>query len=85
MDVIDEVLSIYAGTRGHLDKLPREEVAKWEREFLTFMHDQKQEIVTKLRDTKKLELDKKTNTNADLEAAITQFQKQYASQHAPKK
>ena len=84
LDVFDEVLSIYAGTRGHLDKLPREQVAQWEREFLTFMHDQKNEIVAKLRETKKLELDKKTNTNADLEAAITQFQQQYASQHAPK-
>ena len=27
MDVVDEVLSIYAGTRGHLDKIPRSEVA----------------------------------------------------------
>ncbi len=84
MDVIDEVLSIYAGTRGHLDKMPREQVAQWEREYLTFMHDQKSEVVKKLRDTKKLELDKKTNTNAELEAAIAVFQQQYASQHAPK-
>jgi F-type H+-transporting ATPase subunit alpha len=84
MDVIDEVLSIYAGTRGHLDKLPRDQVALWEREYLTYLHDQKPEIVAKLRETKKLELDKKTNTNADLEAAIGQFQKQYAAKHAPK-
>ena len=41
MDVTDEVLSIYAGTRGHLDKIPREQVAAWEREFLAFMHEQK--------------------------------------------
>jgi F-type H+/Na+-transporting ATPase subunit alpha len=84
MDVLDEVLSIYAGTRGHLDKLPREQVAQWEHEFLTFMHDQKPEVVAKLRETKKLDLDKKTNTNAEIEAAIAQFQQQYALQHAPK-
>ena len=28
MDVIDQVLSIYAGTRGHLDKIPLSEVAR---------------------------------------------------------
>ena len=44
MDVIDEVLSIYAGTRGHLDKIPRTEVAQWEKEFLAFMREQKFEI-----------------------------------------
>ncbi len=37
MDVVDQVLSIYAGTQGHLDKVPRNEVAAWEKEFLTFM------------------------------------------------
>ena len=36
MDVIDEVLSIFAGTRGHLDKIPRTDVAAWEQEFLRF-------------------------------------------------
>src|SRR4029077_12466790 len=43
MDVIDEVLSIYAGTRGHLDKVPRTEVAAWEKDFLAFMREQKSE------------------------------------------
>jgi F-type H+-transporting ATPase subunit alpha len=74
MNVIDEVLSIYAGTRGHLDKIPREQVAAWEKEFIAFMHEQKSEIVKKLTETKKLEDD----TAAQLEAAIADFQKQYA-------
>ncbi|HWB00234.1 MAG TPA: F0F1 ATP synthase subunit alpha [Pirellulales bacterium] len=74
MDVFDEVLSIYAGTRGHLDKIPREDVAAWEKQFLTFMHEQKPEIVKKLRDTKKLEDD----LAKELEAAIAAFQKQFA-------
>jgi F-type H+-transporting ATPase subunit alpha len=74
MDVFDEVLSIYAGTRGHLDKIPREQVAAWEKEFIAFMHEQKSEIVKKLTETKKLEDD----TAAQLEAAIADFQKQYA-------
>ena len=82
MDVIDEVLSIYAGTRGHLDKIPRDQVATWEQEYLTFMREQKSEIVKKLRETKSLDIDKATDRNPDMEAAIAEFQKQYAVQHA---
>jgi F-type H+/Na+-transporting ATPase subunit alpha len=75
MDVIDEVLSIYAGTRGHLDKVPRADVAVWEKEFLAFMREQKSEIRNKIVETKKLEDD----TAAALEKAIAEFQAQYAT------
>lgn len=75
MDVFDEVLSIYAGTRGHLDKIPRDRVADWEKDFLAFIHEQKSEIYDKIAQTKKLEDD----TAAALEAAIAEFQKQFAS------
>jgi F-type H+-transporting ATPase subunit alpha len=74
MDVIDEVLSIYAGTRGHLDKIPREQVAEWEKDFLAFIHEQKSEIYAKIAETKKLDDD----TTAALEASIADFQKQFS-------
>jgi F-type H+-transporting ATPase subunit alpha len=88
LDVFDEVLSIYAGTRGHLDKIPREQVAEWEKDFLAFMHEQKAEVRNKIVETKKLEIDKATDTNKELEAAIQDFQRQYAGkkqQEASKK
>ena len=50
MNVIDQVLMIYAGTRGHLDKVPAKEVQAWEKAFLTFIHDQKQEIWNDMND-----------------------------------
>ena len=75
LDVYDEVLSIYAGTRGHLDKVPRNEVAAWEKGFLLFMREQKSEVRNKIVETKKLEDD----TVKALEAAIAEFQKQYDS------
>ena len=74
LDVIDEVLSIYAGTRGHLDKVPRERVAEWERDFLAFVREQKSEIREKIASTKKLDDD----TAAALERAIADFQQQFA-------
>ncbi|HEX5442975.1 MAG TPA: F0F1 ATP synthase subunit alpha [Pirellulales bacterium] len=78
MDVTDEVLSIYAGTRGHLDKIPREQVAEWEREFLAFIREQKSEIRKGIVETKKLDIDKATDTNPALEKAIADFQVQFA-------
>jgi F-type H+-transporting ATPase subunit alpha len=75
MQVIDQILVIYAATRGHLDKIPVNEVRKWEKQFLTFIHNQKPEIWD--------ELDQKKDLSDDLtrkiEAAIKEFQSQYAS------
>jgi F-type H+-transporting ATPase subunit alpha len=44
LHVIDQVLSIYAGTRGHLDKVPVNQVPEWEEAFLNFVHDRKQDL-----------------------------------------
>jgi F-type H+-transporting ATPase subunit alpha len=78
MNVVDQVLVIYAGTRGHLDKIPQNEVQTWERQFLTFIHNQKPEIWEELNTKKDLadELMRK------IDAAIKEFQAQYASGEA---
>jgi F-type H+-transporting ATPase subunit alpha len=75
MHVIDQVLVIYAGTRGHLDKIPVGEVRNWEKQFLTFIHHQKPEIweeLNKLRDIS-------DNLIRTIEEAIKEFQGQYTS------
>ncbi|MBX9790536.1 MAG: F0F1 ATP synthase subunit alpha [Pirellulales bacterium] len=75
MDVIDQVLSIYAGTRGHLDKVPLPQVDAWEKGFHRFMREQKGEVRRVIGETRKLEDD----TAKQLEAAIAEFQKQFAA------
>jgi F-type H+/Na+-transporting ATPase subunit alpha len=77
MDVVDQVLSIYAGTRGHLDDVPRTEVDAWEKGFLTFMRDQKPEIRNKIVETKDLD--------AAAMEAINQAIKEYKAQYATRK
>jgi F-type H+-transporting ATPase subunit alpha len=74
MNVVDQILVIYAGTRGHLDKIPATEVRKWEKDFLTFIHNQKPEIFDQLKEKRDLS-DDLTKT---LEGAIKEFQAQYA-------
>ncbi|MGI9429177.1 MAG: F0F1 ATP synthase subunit alpha, partial [Bythopirellula sp.] len=55
LNVVDQVLVIFAGTRGFLDTLPVDQVADWEEKFLTFMKDQKSEVLAEL--TEKYDLD----------------------------
>jgi F-type H+-transporting ATPase subunit alpha len=44
LNVVDQIMVIYAGTKGYLDKVPVSAVGKWEREFLEFVHNKKQEV-----------------------------------------
>ena len=41
---VDQIMVIYAGTNGHLDNVPVNEVQRWEREFLEFIHAKKQDV-----------------------------------------
>jgi F-type H+-transporting ATPase subunit alpha len=72
MDVVDQVMSIYAGTRGHLDDVKRDEVADWEKSFLTFVRDQIPELRARIADTKELDAE----SERQLEAAIAEFKRQ---------
>ncbi len=73
MAVIDQVMIIFAGTKGYLDKVPRDQVDAWEEQFLRFMSDQKPEVRKKLSEEKKItdEIEKQ------LQAAIEEFQQQF--------
>ena len=73
MDVTDQVMSIYAGTRGYLDEVPRNEVLNWEKAFITFIRDQKPEIRKKIAETKDFDAE----TEKALTAAIGQFKSQW--------
>lgn len=44
LNVVDQIMVIYAGTKGYLDKVPVNAVGKWEREFLEFVHNKKREV-----------------------------------------
>ena len=73
MDVIDQVMVIYAGTRGYLDKVPVKQVLAWEEQFLEYMHTQKRDVVDTLKKTRKLDDENMKKLNE----AITAFNTQY--------
>ena len=75
MDIVDQVFSIYAGTRGHLDAVKREDVATWEKDFLTFVRDQVPELRARVVNSKELDAEGERM----LEAAIAEFKRQWAA------
>jgi F-type H+-transporting ATPase subunit alpha len=73
MNVIDQVLSIYAGTKGYLDKVPIREVAAWEEQFLRFMREQRSDLRNTLMKERKLS----PAAEKQIRDAISSFQPQF--------
>jgi F-type H+-transporting ATPase subunit alpha len=72
--VEEQVIVIYAGTRGYLDAIPVSAIQRFEREFLRFMHDGHQPLLDDIRTKKALdEAGEKT-----LREALDRFSKSFA-------
>ena len=80
MDVIDQVMSIFAGIEGYLDDVPIQEVQKLEAEFLKFIRERKSGVREALAREKKLT----DPIEADLRAAIVEFKSQWKPCRAPR-
>ncbi len=78
LDVVDEVLVIYAGTGGFVDTVPVKKVQEWEAKFLQFMHDQKPEVRQALADKKELT----DEIIESLKASLAEFQGQWDASQA---
>lgn len=50
MDVAEQIISIYAGTRGHLDEIKVDRVREFEVGLLNYVRDRKPELLTKIRE-----------------------------------
>ncbi|MCD6364444.1 MAG: F0F1 ATP synthase subunit alpha [Planctomycetes bacterium] len=48
MPIVDQILSIYLGTRGHLDDMPRDQVAAFEAGFLEYFSREQSELYNDL-------------------------------------
>jgi F-type H+-transporting ATPase subunit alpha len=73
MHVADQVMIIFAGARGFLDKVPVRQVAAWEEQFLRFMREQKTDVRAALVKDRKLTPDIEKRLSAAIEAFQSQF------------
>jgi F-type H+-transporting ATPase subunit alpha len=80
MNVVDQILIIYAGSKGHLDKIERSKVRAWEEQFLRFVREERSQLrdaLIKERSTFKLP-SKDGGPNDDrINEAIAAFQQRY--------
>ncbi|OGR36197.1 MAG: F0F1 ATP synthase subunit alpha [Desulfovibrionales bacterium GWA2_65_9] len=71
MPVQEQVISLYAGTRGYMDEVPLDAVRKFETEMLEFMRNSKADILKDILEKKALDAD----IEGRLKAAIDEFKK----------
>ncbi len=69
MNMQEQVVLLYAGTRGYLDEFPVETLSRFEKEFLEYLSNHQAKLVEKLRD--KMELT--DDIEQDLIKAIEEF------------
>jgi F-type H+-transporting ATPase subunit alpha len=72
INVIDQVLILFAGSNGYLDKVPVKSVAAWQDQFLRYMHEQKKAVWDKLAKEKSTK-----GIEGEIKAAIEAFQPQF--------
>ncbi|MAI91843.1 F0F1 ATP synthase subunit alpha [Ponticaulis sp.] len=69
----EQALVIYAGTRGYLDSVPVDAVTRYEKELLSWLHSNKADLLAKIRDEKKLT----DEIKAGMEEALAEFTKNF--------
>jgi len=67
--VVQQIVSIYTGVKGHLDDIPVKDIRRFEDQFLNFMEEKKKDIMDAIESEKKVspEIEEK------LKAAIQEF------------
>jgi F-type H+-transporting ATPase subunit alpha len=73
--VEEQVVSIFLGTRGHLDSVPVADVRRFETEFLDHVRRNEQGILDEIRETGQLSDD----TVERLERVVAEFKKQFTA------
>ena len=69
MDVAEQIISIYAGTRGHLDEIAVDRVREFEVGLLSFVRDRKPDLLVKIREV----ADLTTDIEEAIKSVITTF------------
>ncbi len=50
MSVTEQILSLFAGTRGHLDDVPIKSVSQWEKDFIHYVKDKHSKLISDLQE-----------------------------------
>ncbi|PJE76044.1 F0F1 ATP synthase subunit alpha [Candidatus Uhrbacteria bacterium CG10_big_fil_rev_8_21_14_0_10_48_11] len=78
MDVIDQVLVLYAAVNGYIDAVPVEKIGAWEKAFLKYMGSAHRELVEQITEAKQVGDDE----GAALAKALQSFNAGFTSENA---
>jgi F-type H+-transporting ATPase subunit alpha len=73
MHVADQVMIIWAGTKGYLDKVDRPKAREWEEAFLRYMHEQQAPVRDALVKSRKMTPEIEKQLTAAAEAFVAQY------------
>ncbi len=73
LNVVEQIISIYAGTKGFLDNVPVEKVQEWEHDMLAFMNSNKKSLIDAILEKKAIDDD----LEGQLRDGLDEFNKQY--------
>ncbi|MEM7620322.1 MAG: F0F1 ATP synthase subunit alpha [Pseudomonadota bacterium] len=73
LKIEEQVVSIYAGTRGYLDDISVDNVGRFEEELLKYMRDEHSDVLDSIREEQKLT----ENIELKLKAALDNFAKSF--------
>jgi F-type H+-transporting ATPase subunit alpha len=75
LKIEEQVVVIFAGTRGFLDAIPVSSVSRFEQEFLTLMRHEHKDVLDAIRTSKQVAPD----TEQKLKSILETFAKQFAA------
>jgi F-type H+-transporting ATPase subunit alpha len=75
LSVVDQIIGIYAGTKGYLDNVPINDVQEWEKDMQAFMRSNKQDILDELAEKQQLDDD----LIKSIQDALVEFNRQYGA------
>jgi F-type H+-transporting ATPase subunit alpha len=73
LNVVDQILSIFAGTKGFLDRVPVNQVREWEQSFLEFVHSSKQSLWDRIQEKNDLD----NELEQEIRAVLKEFNERY--------
>jgi F-type H+-transporting ATPase subunit alpha len=76
MPMEQQVVSIWAGTKGYLDDVPLERIRSFEEGLLAFAQSSRPELLQKIREKAKLD----DELEGELKSAVTEFKERFAAE-----
>jgi F-type H+-transporting ATPase subunit alpha len=75
LSAAEQVVSLFAGTRGHLDDVPIKAVSRWEKDFLQFVNDKHSTLIS--------EITNKGDLTDEITKRIVEVIKEFKSYYSP--